>query len=72
MPLSGILTKSRIVAAVVEITTYSQQKARETTKILLHIISRSLASDEDVLISGFANFCPKTKKETKRQAPRHW
>ena len=62
MPLSGALTKARIVEAVVETNGYTQKKAHETIEILLELIKRSLESGEDVLISGFGKFCVKKKR----------
>ena len=69
MPLSGTLTKARIVEAVVETNGYTQQKAHETIEILLELIKRSLESGEDVLISSFGKFCVKNKKKRKGRNP---
>ncbi|MBW2429347.1 MAG: integration host factor subunit alpha [Deltaproteobacteria bacterium] len=69
MPLSGTLTKARIVEAVVETNGYTQQKAHETVEILIELIKRSLESGEDVLISGFGKFCVKNKKKQKGRNP---
>ena len=69
MPLSGTLTKARIVEAVVETNGYTQQKAHETIEILLELIKRSLESGEDVMISGFGKFCVKNKKKQKGRNP---
>jgi integration host factor subunit alpha len=69
MPLSGTLTKARIVEAVVETHGYTQQKAHETIEILLELIKRSLESGEDVLISGFGKFCVKNKKKRRGRNP---
>ncbi len=69
MPLSGTLTKARIIEAVVETNRYTQQKAHETIEILLELIKRSLESGEDVLISGFGKFCVKNKKKRRGRNP---
>ena len=69
MPISGILTKARIVEAVVETNGYTQQKAHETIEILLELIKRSLESGEDVMISGFGKFCVKNKKKRRGRNP---
>ena len=69
MPLSGTLTKARIVEAVVETNGYTQQKAHETIEILLELIKQSLESVEDVSISGFGKFCVKNKKRRKGRNP---
>ena len=69
MPLSGALTKARIVEAVVETNGYTQQKAQQTIEILLELIKRSLESGVDVLISGFGKFCVKNKKKRRGRNP---
>ena len=69
MPLSGTLTKARIVEAVVETNGYTQKKAFETVEIMLEIINRSLESGHDVLISGFGKFCVKKKKKRRGRNP---
>jgi integration host factor subunit alpha len=69
MPLSGTLTKARIVEAVVETNGYTQKKAFGTVEIMLEIINRSLESGHDVLISGFGKFCVKKKKKRHGRNP---
>jgi integration host factor subunit alpha len=69
MPRPGILTKARIVEAVVETNGDTQQKAHETIEILLELIKQSLASGDDVLISGFGKFCVKKKSERRGRNP---
>ena len=48
---------------------YSQTKAIEVVELLLEIMKRSLASGEDVLISGFGKFQVKEKKERRGRNP---
>jgi integration host factor subunit alpha len=69
MPLSGTLTKARIVEAVVETNWYTQQKAYETIEKLLELIKRSLESGEDVMISGFGKLCVKKKSKRRGRNP---
>ena len=69
MPLSGTLTKARIVETVVETNGYTQQKAYETIEKLLELIKRSLESGENVLISGFGKFCVKKKSKRRGRNP---
>ena len=69
MPLSGTLTKARIVEAVVETNEYTQKNAFETIDIMLELIKRSLESGGDVLISGFGKFCVKNKKKRRGRNP---
>jgi len=69
MLIPGTLTKARIVEAVIETNGYTQQKAHETIEILLELIKQSLASGDDVLISGFGKFCVKKKSERRGRNP---
>ncbi len=69
MPLSGTLTKARIVETVVETNGYTQQKAYEIIEKLLELIKRSLESGENVLISGFGKFCVKKKSKRRGRNP---
>ena len=69
MPLSGTLTKARIVESVVETNGYTHKKAFETAEIILELIKRSLENGEDVLISGFGKFCVKKKKKRRGRNP---
>ena len=53
MSLSGTLTKAHIVDAFSERNGFTRNKSIETVEILLGLIKQSLASGDDVLISGF-------------------
>ena len=48
---------------------FSVRKSTETVETLLEIIKSTLASSEDVMISGFGKFCVKEKKERKGRNP---
>ena len=63
MPLSGTLTKAHIIAVVAEKNGFTRKKSIETVEKLLELIKLSLASGDDVLISGFGKFCVKKKKK---------
>ncbi len=63
------LTKANIVEALAEQNGYSKNQSFETIEILLEIIKRTLASGEDVLISGFGKFCVKEKHERRGRNP---
>ena len=63
------LTKAHIVEALAEQNGYSKNQSFETIEILLEIIKRTLASGEDVLISGFGKFCVKEKHERRGRNP---
>jgi integration host factor subunit alpha len=69
MPLSGTLTKAHIIDAVIEQNGYTRKKSIETVEIFLELIKQSLATGEDVLISGFGKFCVKKKAERKGRNP---
>jgi integration host factor subunit alpha len=66
MPLSGTLTKAKIIDAVAESNGYTRKKSIETVETVLELIKRSLESGEDVLISGFGKFC--VKKNSSEEA----
>jgi integration host factor subunit alpha len=68
-PPAMTLTKSKIIDAVSEQNGFTQKKSIETVEAMLEIIKSTLASGEDVLISGFGKFCIKTKKERRGRNP---
>ena len=68
MPLSGTLTKAKIIDAVAESSGYTRNKSIETVETVLELIKRSLESGEDVLISGFGKFCVKKKRRGRNPA----
>lgn len=63
------LTKADIVKAIVEDLGYQKKKSIETVEILLEIIKGTLASGEDVLVSGFGKFCVRKKRERRGRNP---
>ncbi len=69
MPLSGTLTKAHIIDAVAERNGFTRKKSIETVEKLLKLIKQSLASGDDVLISGFGKFCVKKKKKRRGRNP---
>ena len=69
MPLSGTLTKAHIIDAVSERNGFTRKKSIETVEILLELIKQSLASGDDVLISGFGKFCVKKKNKRRGRNP---
>ncbi len=69
MPLSGTLTKAKIIDAVAESSGYTRNKSIETVETVLELIKRSLESGEDVLISGFGKFSVKQKAKRKGRNP---
>ena len=63
------LTKAQIVEEIRTSTNSSEKKSSETVETLLEIIKKTLASGEDVMISGFGKFCVKEKSERKGRNP---
>lgn len=63
------LTKAQIVEKIVDQTGFTKHKAVDTLEQLLEIIKKTLASGEDVLISGFGKFNVKSKKQRRGRNP---
>ena len=63
------LTKIQIVESVQNQTGFPKNKSSEIVETLLEIIKSTLASGQDVLVSGFGRFCVKEKKERKGRNP---
>ena len=63
------LTKIQIVESVQNQTGFPKNKSSEIVETLLEIIKSTLASGEDVMVSGFGRFCVKEKKERKGRNP---
>jgi integration host factor subunit alpha len=63
------LTKDDIVKAFVKENGYSLNQSTQLIETLLELIKSSLASGEDVLISGFGKLCVKEKRERKGRNP---
>ena len=57
------LTKPHIVSEVSETNGFSKKQSSEIVETLLEIVKRTLASGDDVLISGFGKFCVKEKSQ---------
>jgi integration host factor subunit alpha len=63
------LTKDDIAKALVKETGCQLNQSVEMIETLLELIKFTLASGEDVLISGFGKFCVKTKRERRGRNP---
>ena len=63
------LTKIQIVESIQNQTGFPKTRSLEIVETLLEIIKRTLASGEDVLVSGFGKFCVKEKKERNGRNP---
>jgi len=62
-------TKIQIVESIQNQTSFSRNRSSEILETLLEIIKSTLASGEDVLVSGFGKFCVKEKRERKGRNP---
>ena len=63
------LTKSQITDTIAEQNGFTKKQSTETVETILEIIKSTLASGDDVLISGFGKFCVKEKLERKGRNP---
>ena len=63
------LTKNDIVEQIQTSLGFPKNKSFEITESLLELIKSSLASGDDVLVSGFGKFCVKEKRERKGRNP---
>jgi integration host factor subunit alpha len=63
------LTKIEIVEVVRQKTLLSPHEARNSVETLLEIMKSTLASGEDIMISGIGKFCVKDKAARKGRNP---
>lgn len=63
------LTKADIIQSIMDQIGFTNNKSSEITETLIEIIKRTLASGEDVLVSGFGKFCVNEKAERKGRNP---
>jgi len=63
------LTKSDIIDSIHHRLGLPKGKSIQVTETLLETMKRTLASGEDVLVSGFGRFCVKNKEERKGRNP---
>ena len=63
------LTKSHLIDTIAEKNGFTKIKSTQTVETLLEIIKSTLASGDDVLVSGFGKFCVKEKRERKGRNP---
>lgn len=63
------LTKADIVDSIKDRFGFSRSQSIKTVETLLEIIKQTLASGEDVMVSGFGKFCVKEKSERKGRNP---
>jgi integration host factor subunit alpha len=63
------LTKAELITKIMEEMEFTKKAATESVEQLMEIIKSSLASGEDVLVSGFGKFCVKNKGRRKGRNP---
>jgi integration host factor subunit alpha len=63
------LTKDDIVKALAKENGYPLNQTVDMVETLLELIKSTLASGEDVLVSGFGKFCVKKKRERRGRNP---
>ena len=57
------LTKANLIEIITEKNGYTKKQTSDIFEALLEITKSTLASGEDILISGFGKFCVKDKAE---------
>jgi len=63
------MTKEKIIDTVRQELGFPQKKSTELIEQLLETIKSTLASGEDVLVSGFGKFCVNEKNERRGRNP---
>ncbi|MFO7970419.1 MAG: integration host factor subunit alpha [Desulfobacterales bacterium] len=63
------LTKNQVIESIQNHTGFPKSRSSELIETLLKIIKSTLASGEDVMISGFGKFSIKQKKERRGRNP---
>ena len=63
------VTKANLVKAISETSNFSNQESISAVESLLEVIKRTLASGDDILITGFGKFCVKEKKQRRGRNP---
>ena len=58
-----------MINAIAKENGFQKKRTIEIVETLLELIKSSLASGEDVLISGFGKFCVKEKRERRGRNP---
>ena len=63
------LTKVEIVKSIQSELGFTKNKSIDCVETLLKIMKKTLASGEDVLISGFGKFCVNSKRKRRGRNP---
>ena len=63
------LTKNEMVEKIIEETKLSKKASTDSVEAILEIMKSTLASGEDILVSGFGKFCVNEKNARKGRNP---
>jgi len=63
------LTKAEIIESIKDQFGFTRNQSSDVTENLVEIIKRTLASGEDVLVSGFGKFCVNEKSKRRGRNP---
>ena len=63
------LKKANLIEDIAQANGFTKDRSTEVTESLIEILKRTLASGEDVLISGFGKFCVNEKNERRGRNP---
>lgn len=63
------LTKADIVESIMEQIGFTRNQSSDVTEALIDVIKRTLASGENVLVSGFGKFCVNEKAPRRGRNP---
>jgi len=63
------VTKADIIQSIADQIGLTRNQSSYVTETLIEIIKRTLASGEDVLVSGFGKFCVNEKVQRKGRNP---
>ena len=63
------LTKSDLIDSVSSESGFTKKQSTDIVETIIHTMKDTLATGEDVLISGFGKFCVNQKKERRGRNP---
>ena len=63
------LTKEKIIATIRQKMDFSKSQSRDVIEQLVEILKKTLASEENILISGFGKFVVKRKRARRGRNP---
>jgi integration host factor subunit alpha len=63
------ITKASLIESIYNDCGFSQAKSEEIFESMIEEIKKTLASGEDVMISGFGKFCVKNKRQRRGRNP---